>query len=259
MFAELRASRHNATLILTLSDPSAKNALHPDMCAATIETLSTAERNDEIRAVILTGDENVFCAGGNLHRLMAMRNRDPSEQAEVTEKLHACIEAIRDCPKPVIAAVEGAAAGAGFALALACDFIVAGANAQFLTAYAKVGLTPDGGSSWFLSRALPRQLAAEMLIESKPYSAQRLHALGLVNRIVADGYALNEAREWSDDIAAMSPNAVQRIKALVRDAQTASLQEQFEAEKKHFVESLYHRDAQEGINAFFEKRPPRYR
>lgn len=259
MFAELRASRRDATLILTLSDPSAKNALHPDMCAATIETLSTAERNDEIRAVVLTGADNFFCAGGNLHRLFAARSRERAEQAEVTDKLHACIQAIRDCPKPVIAAVEGAAAGAGFSLALACDLVVAGASAKFLTAYTKVGLTPDGGASWFLSRALPRHLATEILLEGKPISAVKLHELGLVNRVVPDGCALASALEWGEDLAALSPNAAQRIKTLINDAQENSLPAQFEVEKHHFIESLYHRDAQEGITAFFEKRTPRYR
>jgi enoyl-CoA hydratase/carnithine racemase len=259
MFAELRASRHDATLILTLSDPSTKNALHPDMCAATIETLSTAERNDEIRAVVLTGADNFFCAGGNLHRMLTVRSRDRTEQADVTDKLHACVEAIRDCPKPVIAAVEGAAAGAGFSLALACDLIVAGASAKFLTAYGKVGLTPDGGASWFLTRALPRQLATEILLEGKAIPAKRLLELGIINRIVPDGSALEAALSWSEDLAALSPNAAQRVKALVNEAQYNSLNAQFEAEKHHFLESLYHRDAQEGITAFFEKRTPRYR
>jgi enoyl-CoA hydratase/carnithine racemase len=259
MSAELRASRRDATLILTLSNPGAKNALHPDMYGAAIEALTTAERDDSVRAVILTGADNFFCAGGNLNRLLENRSKDKSVQADSIDQLHGWIEAIRDCPKPVIAAVDGAAAGAGFSLALACDLIVAGASAKFVMAYVQVGLTPDGGASWFLSRALPRQLAAEILIEGKPVLAPRLHEVGLVNRIVPDGTATDAALAWAENLSALSPNAVERIKSLTQEAYTNNLSQHFEAEKRHFVESLHHRDAQEGISAFLEKRKPHYK
>jgi enoyl-CoA hydratase/carnithine racemase len=259
MSAELQASRRDATLILTLSNPGEKNALHPDMYAAAIETLSTAERDESIRAVVLTGADGFFSAGGNLHRLLENRSKDPSIQAESIDNLHGWIEAIRDCPKPVIAAVEGAAAGAGFSLALACDMIVAGMSAKFVMAYVKVGLTPDGGGSWFLTRALPKQLATEILIEGKPVPAPRLHELGVINKLVADGTALDAALDWADALAALSPNAVERIKSLTHEAQSSSLAQHVEREKRHFVESLHHRDALEGITAFFEKRQASYK
>ena len=259
MSAELQASRRDATLILTISNPGAKNALHPDMYAAAIETLSTAERDDSIRAVILTGADIFFCAGGNLNRLLENRAKDKSVQAASIDNLHGWVEAIRDCPKPVIAAVDGVAAGAGFSLALACDMIVAGASAKFVMAYVKVGLTPDGGASWFLTQALPRQLATEMLIEGKPVFASRLQELGLVNKLVPDGSALDAAMNWADELASLSPNAVEGIKSLVREAQGNSLSHHCDAEKHSFVESLHHRDAQEGISAFLEKRKPHYK
>ena len=259
MSAELQASRRDATLILTLSNPGAKNALHPDMYAAAIETLSTAERDDTVRAVVLTGADKFFCAGGNLNRLLENRSKEPSVQAESIDQLHGWVEAIRDCPKPVIAAVDGAAAGAGFSLALACDMIVAGTSAKFLMAYAYVGLTPDGGGSWFLAHALPRQLAAEMLFEGTPVTAQRLHELGVVNRVVADGDALDAALAWADALAQQSPNALERIKSLLHEAQVNTLAQHFESEKRNFVESLHHRDALEGITAFFDKRKPQYK
>jgi enoyl-CoA hydratase/carnithine racemase len=259
MTAELKASRRDALLILTISNPGARNALSPDMYAAAIETLSTAERDESIRAVILTGADNFFCAGGNLNRLLENRAKDKSVQADSIDNLHGWIDAIRDCPKPVIAAVDGAAAGAGFSLALACDMIVAGNGAKFVMAYVQVGLTPDGGGSWFLSRSLPRQLATEILMEGKPILAPRLHQLGLVNRLVPDGSALNAALLWGDELARLSPNAVERIKSLVREAKDNSLATQFEAERHSFVESLHHRDAQEGISAFLEKRKPQYK
>src|SRR3569832_2124696 len=133
MTAELQASRRDATLILTLSNPGAKNALHPDMYAAAVETLSTAERDDSIRAVILPGADNFFCSGGNLH---------------------GWIEAIGDCPNPVIAAVVGGAAGAGFSLALACDLIVAASSAKFSMSFVWVGLFLVCGGFWFLALLL---------------------------------------------------------------------------------------------------------
>ena len=259
MSAELLASRREATLILTLSNPGAKNALHPDMYAAGIEALSTAERDHAIRAVVITGADNFFCAGGNLNRLLANREQDPSVQAESINQLHNWIEAIRDCPKPVIAAVEGAAAGAGFSLALACDLIVSGTSTKFVMAYVKVGLSPDGGASWFLSRALPRQLASEIIMEGKAVSAARLHQSGLVNRVVPDGHALSDALDWSDELAALSPNALENIKGLLREAPVNTLPQHFEAEKQKFVESLHHADGLEGITAFLEKRKPHYR
>lgn len=259
MSAELQASRQDATLILTISNPGARNALHPDMYAAAIETLSTAERDDSIRAVVLTGADDFFCAGGNLNRLLENRSKDKSVQAESIDNLHGWVEAIRDCPKPVIAAVENTAAGAGFSLALACDMIVAGASAKFVMAYVKVGLTPDGGASWFLSQALPRQLATEILIEGKPVSAERLHQVGVVNRIVPDGTVLDAALAWADQLAQQSPNSVERIKSLTNEAQRNSLAQHFESEKRNFVESLHHRDGLEGITAFLEKRKPHYK
>lgn len=258
MSAELKASRQDATLILTLSNPGTRNALHPDMYAAAIETLATAERDDSLRAVVLTGAGDYFCAGGNLRRLLDNRSQEPAVQAHSIHQLHGWIEAIRACPKPVIAAIEGGAAGAGCSLALACDFIVAGESAKFAMSYVTVGLTPDGGGSWLLSRVLPRQLAGEMLIQGKPVDAARLQQLGVVNRVVSDGTAFDHALAWADEFAALAPNAVERIKSLLQDASGNSLAEQMQLEKRHFVESLHHRNALEGITAFLEKRKPRY-
>ncbi|HWT70685.1 MAG TPA: enoyl-CoA hydratase [Oxalicibacterium sp.] len=258
MSAELLASRHEATLILTVSNPGSRNALHPDMFAAAVETLSTAERDDTIRAVVLTGADNFFCSGGNLRKLLEQQSQSKVAQAEMVDGLRGWIEAIRDCPKPVIAAVDGAAIGAGFSLALACDLIVAGMSAKFAMAYVNIGLTPDGGASWLLTQALPRQLATEILIQGAQIPASRLHELGLVNKVVADGFALREALQWADELAALSCNAVDRIKLLLREASENTLPKQFSSETFHFVESLNHPDAREGINAFLEKRTPRY-
>lgn len=259
MTAQLLASRQDTTLVLTLSNPGTRNSLHPDMYAAGIEAIDSAERDPEIRTVVLTGADDFFCAGGNLHRLLENRVKDPSVQADSIDLLGAWISAIRASHKPVIAAVEGAAAGAGFSLALACDLLVAANNAKFVMSYVRVGLTPDGGGSWFLSRALPRALATEIILEGKPMPAPRLAMLGVVNRLSAPGAALDTALAWADELARLSPNALKRIKMLVDDAPKQPLAEHLIAERDHFVASLHHRDSLEGISAFLEKRDARYK
>ena len=259
MSAELTAIRRDTTLVLTLSNPGKRNALHPDIAAAAIETLSTAERDETLRAVVLTGADQYFCAGGDLTRLIANRAQLKEVQAVSIDHLHGWIEAIRDFPKPVIAAVEGGAAGAGFSLALACDLIVASHTAQFSMSYVNVGLTPDGGGSWFLSQSLPRALATELLMTGKPIAAQRLHELGVINRLAAAGNVLDSALQWADELARQSPHAIEQIKSLLGGSAGRSLSAHLQLEKQHFVDSLHHRDAHEGINAFLQKRRPDYR
>jgi enoyl-CoA hydratase/carnithine racemase len=258
MAAELLSERQDHTLILTLSNPGLRNALHPDMYAAGIEAFDVIERDDSVRAVVLTGADQFFCAGGNLHRLLENRAGERSVQAESIDLLGAWISAIRTSTKPVIAAVEGAAAGAGFSLALACDLLVAADRAKFVMAYARVGLTPDGGGSWFLSRSLPRALASEILLEGKPIEAARLHQAGLVNRVVPAGSALDHALAWAADLSQISPSVIARMKGLIDQAADQSLSQHLISERDSFVDALYHRDGLEGISAFLEKRPARY-
>jgi enoyl-CoA hydratase/carnithine racemase len=233
MPAELQASRQDTCLILTISNPGAENLLHPDIYAAAIETLSTAERDDSVRTVVLTGSGNTFCSG----------SARPSDSAERSDSLDALIalqgwiESVLDCPKPVISAVEGQAAGAGFALALASDFIVAGNSAQFSMSSVKASLTPDIGS-WFLAQALPRQTVAEFLIAGKPLAAPRLHQLGVINRLANDGEALNAAMAWAEEIAALSPEIIERIKGMLREAHMQPLNRYMEIEQRNFMECL---------------------
>jgi enoyl-CoA hydratase/carnithine racemase len=179
-------------------------------------------------------------------------------QAQSIEGLHGWIEAIRAFPKPVIAAVEGAAAGAGFSLALACDFIVAAGNSVFVMAYSSVALSPDGGGTWSLVRALPRQLASELLMGAERISPERLHALGVVNRIAAEGAALTEALTLAERLNARAPNSLASIKELMNEAAGATLHEQLAAERDHFVRNLHHPNGGIGIAAFLAKEKPRY-
>ncbi len=147
MTAELKSTTEGRTMVLTLSNPAQRNALGPAIYAAGIEALNSAEDSDEVRSVVIVGEGAWFCAGGSLQRLRDNRREPPAVQAESIDALHSWIDSIRTFPKPVIAAVEGAAAGAGFSLALACDFVVAARDAVFAASYSNVALTPDGGLS----------------------------------------------------------------------------------------------------------------
>ena len=259
MTALLKSHREGQTLILTISNPEFKNALSPEMYAAGIEALNAAETNPDIRSVILNGEGNTFCAGGNLQRLLANRTQPAEIQAQSIDGLHAWIDSIRTYPKPVIAAVEGAAAGAGFSLALACDFCIAAENAVFVMAYSTIALSPDGGGSWALSRALPRQLANELMMCGARILAPRLHALGLVNTVCGGGSALTEALSLAERLNARAPNALASIKELVNDAPTNTLSQHFEQERNHFVANLRHANAGEGVSSFLAKTTPQYR
>lgn len=258
MPAELLSTSQGQTLVLTLRNPERRNAIEPAMYAAGVEALSGAESSADIRSVIITGADGMFCSGGNLQRLLSNRQQSPDVQTQSIEGLHNWIETIRTYPKPVIAAVEGAAAGAGFSLALACDFIVSARNAMFVMAYSNVALSPDGGASWSLAQALPRQIATEILMCGDRFGAERLHALGLVNRLAETGQALNTALALAEQLNARAPNALSSIKELLAEAPHNSLTEHLGHERDHFVKNLHHANGGEGITAFLEKRVPRY-
>jgi len=258
MTAQLLSTSEGQTLVLTLSNPEFRNALGPEMYAAGVEALSVAESSADVRSVVITGANGIFSAGGNLQRLQNNRQLPPEHQAQSIEGLHNWIEAIRTFPKPVIAAVEGPAAGAGFSLALACDMIVAARNSVFVMAYSSIALSPDGGGSWSLSRTMPRQLATELLMCGERIGAERLQQLGVVNRLAEAGQALQQALNLCQQINARAPNALASIKELMADADGSSLNAQLARERDHFVKNLHHANAGIGISAFLNKQNPQY-
>jgi len=256
--AQLLSHSEGRTMVLTISNPELRNALGPELYAAGIEALNAADSNPEVRSVVITGAGDTFCAGGNLQRLLQNRQQPPAVQAASVEGLHGWIEAIRSFPKPVIAAVEGAAAGAGFSLALACDFIVAADDALFVMAYSSVALSPDGGASWSLTRALPRQVISELLMCGERMRAPRLHELGLVNRLTPAGSALAEALALAEKLNDRAPNVLASIKELMNDAPQATLSQQLASERDHFIRNLHHANGGIGIEAFLARQKPRY-
>jgi len=256
MAGALRSTSEGSTLILTLSNPEHRNALGPEIYAAGVEALNAAENNPEIRSVVITGEGITFCAGADLKRLQANRQKPAEVQAQSVEALHSWVDSIRTFPKPVIAAVEGAAAGAGFSLALACDFMVAAENAVFVMAHSTVGLSPDGGGSWALARAMPRTVLARLLMLGERITATQLFTLGLVFAVAPAGNALSAALQLAEQLNERAPNVLASVKDLINEAQVKTLSEQLASERDHFVKNLEHRNACEGIEAFLQKRKP---
>jgi enoyl-CoA hydratase/carnithine racemase len=259
MTASLKSHSHGQTMVLTISNPENRNALSPDMYAAGVEALNVAESSDDVRSVVITGEGSHFCAGGNLQRLLTKRQQAPEVQAQSVEGLHNWVETIHTFSKPVLAAVEGSCAGAGFSLVLACDMVVAAQNSVFVMAYSSVGLSPDGGATWSLVRALPRATALQLLMCGDRIGADRLQQLGVINQVSQPGEALAEALALAERLNARAPNALASIKELVNEASAQPLHAQLAVERDHFVRNLHHPNAGEGISAFMEKRPASYR
>jgi enoyl-CoA hydratase/carnithine racemase len=259
MGGQLKSETQDQTLVLTLSNPGMRNALGPEIYIAGIEALGAAETNPAVRSVVITGEGGTFSAGGNLHRLLANRAQDPSAQAVSIEALHTWMETIRTYPKPVIAAVEGAAAGAGFSLALMCDFVVAASDSFFVMAYSNIALSPDGGGSWNLARSLPRPIANEILMLGERISAERLHQLGWINQLSNPGESLVQALHLAQRLNARAPNALTGIKDLLNSAAQMPLSDHLAQEKSSFVTLLHHPNALTGINALLNKQTPDYR
>lgn len=244
-------------LVIWNGNTSKRGALTPALYRCITDAMLTAQE-PRIRAVILTSEGDFFCAGGDLNVLIARRTIAEDVRREKIDELHDLVRAMRACPVPLIAAVEGGAAGAGLSLALACDLIVASEEAKFTAAYVKAGLVPDAGLTSSLSRLLPRALAMEMCLIGRPVMAIRFAELGAVNRLCPVDQAFETAMTYADRIAA-GPRAAQGvIRQLVSDAYEATEAEQLDAERDAMAHAAGADEAAEGIAAFLEKRKPEY-
>ena len=259
MPSELLTERDGAALLLTISDPETRNTLSAQVLSAGIEALGVAESDEQVVAVILRGAGSHFCAGGNVQGLAERREAGRAAQRQMLEHLHQLVEALRVFPKPVIAAVEGAAAGAGFSIALNCDLIVAAEDAKFTMSYGRLGLSPDAGATWNLVQSLPRALVQRMIWLAEPMTASELHRLGVVGWLAPSGHASAEAMRVVARLATMAPNAIASAKELVQQAASRTVHQQLAAERDHFIDNLFHANGAEGLRAFFEKRSPRFR
>jgi crotonobetainyl-CoA hydratase len=253
---EVLTSRDGAVLTITLNRPEVYNAFNRELHAALQEAL-TAAQDPAIRCVVVTGAGKGFCAGQDLKEFGAVSAsiRDALEQT-----YHPNVRLVRALEKPVIAAVNGLAAGGGFELALACDLIVAERHAEFFLPEVNLGFVPDAGGVLRLPRRLPRAIAMEMLLTGRRMGAEEAFRWGLVNRVVDAGAALDAARELAASIDAAAPLAIRAVKAVV------SATEHLDAESAYahlrdggisaYVRMLESEDADEGPRAFAEGRSP---
>jgi 2-(1,2-epoxy-1,2-dihydrophenyl)acetyl-CoA isomerase len=249
--------RHEAAdgvATLTLNRPESLNALNRQMRRELLDALKAISRDDEVRAVILTGEGRGFCSGADL--------RGGSEERDfrtvLEREYNPLIRALRDLPKPVIAAVNGVAAGAGVSLALACDLVYAAEEATFIQAFVRIGLVPDSGSTRTLVRTLGRHRAAHLIFTGEPLSAAEAHAAGLVNVMLPGTEVIEAAREMATRLARAPTRAIGYAKRLIQAAEDATLTDSLALEAQ--LQDLAGRtqDHAEGVAAFAEKREPRF-
>ena len=254
----LLSEQRGAVLILTNNNPGARNALSLGFYQALPTALANAQADPSVAVIVLTGAGDFFCSGGDLNQLKLRRTLPTAQRAETLEGLHTLIRSIRHCTKPVIAAIEGGAAGAGMSLAFACDMIVAARDAFFSIAYCKVGLTPDGGITQFLSEVLSRHLLVEFSMTGDRIGSERMYALGAINRLTERGGALPEAIALAERLAQGPERATARIKTLCQAAYDNDAETHMLLEARYMVESQGDTESAEGIAAFLEKRPARF-
>src|SRR5436853_6288410 len=246
-----------AMLIITVDRPERRNALNPEMTRGLVEAARRAAEDHEVRAVLLKGAGGTFCVGGDVKSMAEGRAPLPLEAKmanlrrgmEVSRILH-------QVPKPVVAQVDGAAAGAGLSIALACDLRVASASAKITTAFAKVGLSGDYGGTYFLTHLLGSAKARELYLMSPVLSAQEAFALGMVTRVVPHAEVESAAHELAMSLAQGPSVTLGYIKRNINNAEHLSLAACFDAEAIHHSRSGETADHKEAAKAFVEKRKP---
>ena len=251
-----RLEDHGDRLVVVNANAARRNALSPDYYAVLGDALRLAAREPRIVSVMLRGEGGFFCAGGNLGSIAARRGEPRAARLAAVDALHDLVRGIVGCPKPLVAVVEGGAAGAGVSLAFACDFVVAEADAAFTVAYVKAGLVPDGGLTRTLRERLPAGFAARMALLGEPVPARRLHEIGAIEEIAATGEAFAVASGLVDALA-RGPSATQGvIKGLLRAGDEEPFGARLDRERDAMADAVVSPEAEEGIDAFLGKRAP---
>jgi len=251
-------SREGSVAMLTLNRPDRLNALNVELGAALAEALRRVGADPAVRCVVLTGAGRAFCSGGDLAMIREARERNAGPKLETLLRAgKEIVLAICTMPKPVVAAVNGPAAGAGMNIALACDVRVATEQASFGENFARVGLFPDFGGTFLLPRLVGASVAAELFYTGEMISAAEALRLGIVNRVVPPEKFEEEVRRTAARLAAAPPLPVRAVKPLLFDR--AELERALDFENARQVECFSSEDCLEGTNAFFEKRKPEFR
>lgn len=244
---------------LTLNRPQAMNALDAAMIAQLRELCERVRDDDSVRAVVLRGAGPAFLAGGDVKVFQANLARLPQLVGGLARELNRAILALRQAPKPVLASVHGAVAGAGVSLLAAADLAIAAEDTQFTLAYSRLGASPDGGATYFLPRLIGARRALEIALLPDRFDARRAQELGLVNWVVASASLAGETDIVARRLADGPTLAFGETKALINGAFDATLESQLEAEAQAFVRCARTADFAEGVTAFVEKRQPNFR
>ncbi len=254
--------RDNGLVILTLNRPDAYNAIDVPLVDALLDALIDCDEDASVRAVMITGVGKAFCAGGNLKAMKAEAEASGSAGPflkKLTVSVHGAMSTIARMEKPVIAAVNGAAGGFGFSLALACDLVLAAENAIFTMAYTKAGLAPDGGSSFFLPRIVGPKRAYDLMVNNEVLSPAEAKDLGIVNQIMPGDNFAEEARAYCARLSEGPTLAFGAAKRLIASSPESSLETQMEHERRAIAACGGTEDFKEGVAAFVEKRTPDFK
>ena len=241
---------------ITLNRPDCYNAMNHRMVEELFDAVLACDEDREVRAVVLTGAGQAFCAGGDVGEFIEQSETISHYLKHLLQLLHGTISRISRMSKPVIAAVNGVAAGAGMSLAMGCDLAVAAESARFTMAYSKIGATPDGSSTYFLPRLVGRRRALELTLTNRVLTAAEAETWGLVNRVVPDAGFQAAVNALAAELAAGATLAFGRAKRLFLMSEHESLETQMENETQLIALSSKTADFREGVKAFTEKRKP---
>ena len=243
---------------LQLNRPDAANSIDLATARALAEAADLLAARRDLRAVLISGAGERFCGGGDVRSFADAGMQLSARLDEIVTRLHVACRALATLDVPVVAAVHGSAAGAGLALALAADLVVAAESAKFVMAYTAIGLTPDGGSTWHLERLVGRQRALDLVLTNRVLTAREAMDWGLVSRVVPDADLTPEADAFVARLAAGPTHAFGAAKRLLELAPRSTLAEQLAAEHAALTGAGATRDGQEGVAAFVEKRAPSF-
>ncbi len=251
--ADLLVEKKGSILLLTLNRPEALNAFSADMISGLTEEIQKAGKDDSVNCIVLSGAGRAFSAGGDVK---TMGVASGAQVYEHIGRLNECIVAIQNVEKPVVSVVHGFVAGAGFNLALACDFILAAEETAFVLSFSKVGLISDGGGLYFLPRLLGMQKAKELLFLADPIKVEEAERLGIVNRTVPLEQLQDEAISFAMRLAQGPTKSYASMKKILHESVNKSLEDVLELERLTQTLMIETHDHQEGISAFKEKRQP---
>lgn len=245
--------------IITFDREEAANGINLTLAQELLTAAKICHDDDSIRAVLLTGKGKMFSAGGDLKSFAQSGDNLPVMIKELIDAMHGAVEIFHKMTKPLVVAVNGTAAGAGFSLALAGDIVLGNESCKFTMAYSAAGLTPDGGGSYYLTRLVGLRKAQELLFNNTLLDAHAAHQLGILTSIVADNALYETALKQAKKLASGPTLAYSKIKQLLDSSFTHTLDEQLKREEMGMLDSLVTEDGKEGIAAFIEKRRPAFK